>query len=562
MPTRDRYDPARDIFTSDPISASPPARPAPPQQPAEQPAEQPIEQPVEQPVEQQHAPPLQSSPPAVRVREPPRSPLQSSSPSRGAASQSSVSPSRKRKASPPTRRNDERDRQPLPLKRRRAGYDEQSSSAPPRRRDNRDREYRYNSPPPPIIPAPKDDDPTPPPSRRSSPPRPRKRPGTSSRLTEKEKELLRQTVEKREAEQSKPALPERVEEVVRSHYNDKKELGKEWRQSSKIKGLRSFNNWVKSTLIQKFSPRDDFDPRRPSYNPNDHLVVLDMGCGKGGDLLKWKSAPQEVGFYLGVDSADVSIAHARDRYNSMLSDQRRGRRGHPVFFAEFHALDCWTNPLSKIPIVQRIGYDANVGPGSRGNPRLSPAGFDVVSMMFCMHYAFETEAKCRAMLKNVSGSLKPGGRFIGTIPSSDVISARVRGTDKRDTLPENPEHGIQEWGNSIYRVKFSKPPPRAGTFRPPWGWEYNFFLEEAVEEVPEYVVPWEAFRGIAEDYGLELEYRKPFHDVWREEKDQPEMRHLSERMGVRNRDGSFALGDDEWEACGFYLAFTFRKGGL
>jgi len=177
-----------------------------------------------------------------------------------------------------------------------------------------------------------------------------------------------------------------------------------------------------------------------------------------------------------------------------------------------------------------------------------------------MHYAFETEAKCRTMLKNVSGSLKPGGRFIGTIPSSDVISARVRGTDKRDTLPENPEHGIQEWGNSIYRVKFSNPPPRAGTFRPPWGWEYNFFLEEAVEEVPEYVVPWEAFRDIAEDYGLVLEYRKPFHDVWREEKDQPEMRHLSERMGVRNRDGSFALGDDEWEACGLYLAFTFRKG--
>lgn len=443
-------------------------------------------------------------------------------------------------------------------RRRRADHDDQSSSAP-RRREHRDREYRYNSPPPPIIPLPKDDDPTPPHSRRSSPPR--KRPGTSSRLTDKEKELLRQTVEKREAEQSKPAVPERVEEVVRSHYNDKKELGREWRQSSKIKGLRSFNNWVKSTLIQKFSPREDFDPRRPSNDQNDHLVVLDMGCGKGGDLLKWKSAPQEVGFYLGVDSADVSVAHARDRYRSMISEQqRRGRRGHPVFVAEFHAMDCWTGPLSNIPIVQRIGYDPSVGPGRRGNPRFSPAGFDVVSMMFCMHYAFETEAKCRTMLKNVSGSLKPGGRFIGTIPSSDVISARVRGTDKRDTLPENPEHGIQEWGNSIYRVKFSNPPPRAGTFRPPWGWEYNFFLEEAVEEVPEYVVPWEAFRDIAEDYGLVLEYRKPFHDVWREEKDQPEMRHLSERMGVRNRDGSFALGDDEWEACGLYLAFTFRKG--
>jgi len=377
-----------------------------------------------------------------------------------------------------------------------------------------------------------------------------------------ERDLSRQTVARNdEAEKARlagaTAPPERVEEVVRSHYNDKKELGKEWRQTSKIKGLRSFNNWVKSTLIQKFSPNDDFDPRRPSRDPNDHLVVLDMGCGKGGDLFKWKSAPQEVGYYLGVDSADVSIAHARDRYDSMRRDQQRGRGGRggaggnrQVFEAEFQAMDCWTNSIASIPMARRIGYDPNVGPGGRSR-FAQGGGFDVVSMMFCMHYAFETEAKCRNMLKNVAGSLKTGGRFIGTIPSSDIISQRVRGTDSCDKLPENEEHGVQEWGNSIYRVKFSKPPPRAGTFRPMWGWEYNFFLEEAVEEVPEYVVPWEAFRGIAEDYGLELEYKKLFHDVWREEKNHPELKLLSERMGVIRRDnGEFALGDDEWEACG------------
>jgi mRNA (guanine-N7-)-methyltransferase len=67
------------------------------------------------------------------------------------------------------------------------------------------------------------------------------------------------------------------------------------------------------------------------------------------------------------------------------------------------------------------------------------------------------------------------------------------------------------------------------------------------------------FHSIAEDYNLELEYKKLFHDVWKEEKDDPELKVLSERMGVRNRDGSFALGEDEWEACGFYLAFAFRK---
>ena len=669
MPTRDRYDPARDIFTSDPDPAPPPAAaaaprqatpspkvstdpqsspPAPPRRPANSPTptatttatpktpnttanttSKPIKtpskmsQPASSPQAHDSVPPSSISPSRKRksspsphrnnnnnnngepvpldTENPPKpkrrredssqaSPAPVSRTRDGVPPSSSVSPSRKRKASPPPHRNDNNNSQPVPLnaenlpkiKRRRQDGSQAAPVPVSRRRereydnrDSRDRHgnhhnnrdsgssfnsrYRYHSPPPPIIPRapPRDEDPAPAPRPRS-PPRVRKRPGVASRFTDKEKEEHRLNLEKLEQqERARQAgistVPERVEEVVRSHYNDKKELGKQWRQNSKIKGLRSFNNWVKSTLIQKFSPREDFDPRRPSMDPNDHLVVLDMGCGKGGDLLKWNSAPQEVGFYLGVDTADVSIAHARNRYDSMISDQRsRGRtrrNDRPIFRAEFHAMDCWVHPLDSIPIARRIGFDPNVGPGSRANPRFSSAGFDVVSMMFCMHYAFETEAKCRHMLKNVSGSLRAGGKFIGTIPSSDVISMRVRGGDPRDTLPEDPEHGIQEWKNSIYRVPFAKPPPRSGTFRPPFGWEYNFFLEEAVDQVPEYVVPWEAFRGIAEDYGLELLYKKPFHDVWKDEKDQPELKRLSERMGV-TRDGKFALGDDEWEACG------------
>jgi hypothetical protein len=84
---------------------------------------------------------------------------------------------------------------------------------------------------------------------------------------------------------------------------------------------------------------------------------------------------------------------------------------------------------------------------------------------------------------------------------------------------------------------------------PPFGWKYSFFLEEAIEEVPEYVVPWEAFRAIAQDYNLEMQYRKPFASVWKEEKDDPILGPLSERMGVRERGrGTFKVSDDEMEA--------------
>ena len=82
--------------------------------------------------------------------------------------------------------------------------------------------------------------------------------------------------------------------------------------------------------------------------------------------------------------------------------------------------------------------------------------------------------------------------------------------------------------------------------------------------------------SIAEDYNLELQYRKPFTEVWSEEKDSPVFGPLSERMGVRGRDaGPLLVSKEEMEAAsmqlrpnedhglttctGFYHAFCFYK---
>ena len=129
-------------------------------------------------------------------------------------------------------------------------------------------------------------------------------------------------------------------------------------------------------------------------------------------------------------------------------------------------------------------------------------------MMFCMHYAFESPEKAKLMLKNVAGSLKKGGRFIGVIPNSDKLSERVikfnkslaekrsgSSPQKGEEKEEGETDEVAEWGNSIYRVRFPGKTPPEGVFRPPFGWKYSFFLEESVEDVPEYVVPWEAFRA-------------------------------------------------------------------
>jgi mRNA (guanine-N7-)-methyltransferase len=428
----------------------------------------------------------------------------------------------------------------------------------------------------------------------------RKRPTGRARITDAEREFIRQRQIEREKEWEAANAPKGIHDAVKQHYNAVPERGRDWRRTdSRIKGLRSFNNWVKSTIIQKFSPSEDYTPGAqerggmdspdgPDNGREKGLLVLDMGCGKGGDLGKWQQAPQPVDLYVGLDPADVSIDQAKERYRQMASRGGGGRGGRGgrggynsrppprLFQGEFAVQDCFGETIEKIPILRDVGFD-----GSGGPSRFGGGGFDVVSMMFCMHYAFESEEKARGMLKNVAGALKKGGRLIGCIPNSDVLSDNVekfnakmatkkKAAEEGKTEPsDDPDDGeiedgeaeeTAEWGNDVYRVRFPGKTPDDGIFRPPYGWKYNFFLHEAVEEVPEYVVPWEAFRAIAEDYNLEMQYHKSFDEIWKAEKDDRILGPLSERMGVRERGGGpLLVSPEEMEAASFYVAFCFYK---
>lgn len=60
---------------------------------------------------------------------------------------------------------------------------------------------------------------------------------------------------------------------------------------------------------------------------------------------------------------------------------------------------------------------------------------------------------------------------------------------------------------------------------------------------------WFPTTSLAEEYNLEQQYRKPFLDVWKEEKDNRVFGPLSERMGVRGSNGGELLvSDEEMEA--------------
>ncbi|CAM0953771.1 unnamed protein product [Alopecurus aequalis] len=284
---------------------------------------------------------------------------------------------------------------------------------------------------------------------------------------------------------------------VADHYSARRNQTVEEREKSPIIHLKRLNNWIKTVLIHLHT------------RPGDS--VLDLACGKGGDLIKWDKA--RAGYYVGVDIAQGSIRDCMARYNA---DRFR-------FPARLICADCYDDT----PLHEYLSEDVP---------------FDVCSCQFAMHYSWSTEARARQALANVSALLRPGGAFIGTMPDANVIIKRLR------------ESEAMELGNSVYHIAFGEeyaekkfPASRA------FGIKYRFRLEDAVDDCPEWVVPFHVFRLLAEEYDLELVLVKNFHEFVHKYSWKPEFGHLVQRIGT--------LSQDEWEVSYLYLAFVFRKRG-
>lgn len=326
------------------------------------------------------------------------------------------------------------------------------------------------------------------------------------------------------------------EEVAR-HYDNLPEKGRESRVQSRIYHMRSFNNWTKSMLINEY-----LEKIRKSDGFSGKVSVLDLGCGKGGDLTKWHKA--KVDQVVGVDIAATSIEQCKDRYHEM-----KGRNRGRIFQAEFHAVDC---------TKQR----------ARDFYRNQEQQFDLVSCQFALHYCFESLPQAECMLQNISENLKKGGFFIGTTPDSNDIMSRLQASPTGNSF-----------GNSVFSVDFEE--GSLGKTLPLFGAKYNFHLTEVVD-CPEFLVHFPTLVKLAERYGLMMIGKQRFQNYFQQRKEHHEGKGLLGKMNALETfptnkqvgsSGEYShvqqysggqelvgtLSKDEWEALTVYTVFAFKK---
>lgn len=338
----------------------------------------------------------------------------------------------------------------------------------------------------------------------------------------------------------KQRTPEHHSEKVASHYNALQETGLGARSQSRIFYMRNFNNWLKSVLIGEI-----LDKVRQSRK---ELCVLDLGCGKGGDLLKWRKG--HISHLVCADIAAVSVEQCQTRYDDM---KRRGSPHDRIYSAEFIAADCTKELLSE----------------KLSDPEMS---FDVCSCQFVYHYSFETQQQADMMLRNACERLRPGGFFIGTTPDAYELVKRVEASPS------------SSFGNEVFSVSFQK----KGEY-PLFGCQYHFNLEGVVN-VPEFLVYFPLFEEMAKKYNMRLVFKKTFSQFFQEHIKDEQHKSLMQRMqalepypaDTRTKAGSSdspaeyqhvrtrsespgarlplgTLTKSEWEATSIYLVFVFEK---
>ena len=164
-----------------------------------------------------------------------------------------------------------------------------------------------------------------------------------------------------------------------------------------IENLRKFHNFIKLNLIL------DACKRTNAKN------LLDIACGRGGDLQKWINNKNNLQYILAFDSHKESIFSSirkGDTFDGAIArfqnvkQSFRGKMPY-IIFKNLSILD--SNILEKLNTI-----DSN-------------KKYDVVSCQFALHYFCENDNILNNVLNVISIKLRKGGLFIGTATDGDLI---------------------------------------------------------------------------------------------------------------------------------------------
>jgi len=170
--------------------------------------------------------------------------------------------------------------------------------------------------------------------------------------------------------------------------------------------FREFHNWIKSILIYTYCSQY----KEYGENKMKKRSVLDLGCGRGGDILRMYHS--RVSEYIGIDPDHEGLFGAIDsatvRYQSNVKK-----------FPDFPKMT-FIQADASIPLVADL-QEKKLQSMNPENKKLiekvftKDRKFDIINAQFSIHYLFASESSVQNLIGTVNGFLKVGGYLLCTL---------------------------------------------------------------------------------------------------------------------------------------------------
>tara|TARA_B000000441_G_scaffold131678_1_gene116670 strand:- start:1791 stop:3803 length:2013 start_codon:yes stop_codon:yes gene_type:complete len=260
------------------------------------------------------------------------------------------------------------------------------------------------------------------------------------------------------------------------------------------RSLRDFHNlYVKNRLIIGISNRDD--------------TLIDYAVGKAGDLPKWIRS--KLRFVFGIDISKDNINNQMDgacaRY---LNSAKKYNKLPKVLFVTGNSSlnirngDAVDTDKDKQIIKAVFGNGpkdiALLGKGVYNQYGIGENGFNISSCQFAMHYFFENKTTFHNFLRNIAECTKINGYFTGTCYDGNTVFNLLKSKNKGESI------SIIKNNRKIYEITKEYDQTGFPSEEMSLGYAINVYQESINQVFREYLVNFEYFTRIMEDYGFIL----------------------------------------------------------
>jgi hypothetical protein len=236
-------------------------------------------------------------------------------------------------------------------------------------------------------------------------------------------------------------------------------------------------------------------------------ICIDYTCGKAGDLPKWIAS--NLSFVFGID---ISKDNLENRINGACSRFLNYKKSHKHMpYALFVNGDSSKNIKSgeamlndkAVQITKAIfgeieNDEDTLGKGVSRQYGKGKDGFNISSCQFSIHYFFKNINTLKGFLTNLSECTKIGGYFIGTCYDGKEVFNLLKNKNAEESVQISIENKkiweiVKQYNSDVFNADDTS-----------LGYKIDVYQETINQLITEYLVNFEYFERIMENYGFIL----------------------------------------------------------